>query len=65
MKIEGTIPIAGDLVTTDEDEYNEYIRYGADRWYVLMGESIESEYECKELERLYQEFNGGVNAKEK
>ena len=59
MKIIEVTPIQGVRVTTDEVEFNEYIRYGADCWYVLTGESDEPVYECRELERLYQEHVKG------
>jgi len=59
MKITDVTPIKGVRVTTDEDEYNEYTRYGPDCWYVQMGESDEPVYECQELERLYQEHTAG------
>lgn len=55
MRITKITPVTGERVTTDENEFNEYIRYGADCWYVQMGESDEPVYECRELERLYQE----------
>jgi len=55
MKITNVEPISGVRVTTDQPEFNEYTRYGPDCWYVTMGESDEPVYDCRELERLYQE----------
>lgn len=43
-------------VTTDEELYCQYYRYGADAWYLTMGESDEPVYNCEEIERLYQEY---------
>lgn len=62
MKILETRPIAGHRVETDEPEYNQYIRYGADCWFVQMGESDEPVYDCKELERAYQEHTKPPNS---
>ena len=56
MRIIETTPILCISVTTDETKFNEYIRYSVDFWYVKMGESEEPVYECKEIERLYQEY---------
>lgn len=41
-------------VTTDEKEYNEYIRYSAGSWMVRIGESEEPQYDCEELEAEFQ-----------
>ena len=41
---------------TDDDELFSYTRYGADCWYVNMGESDEPVYDCKEIEAKFQEY---------
>ena len=41
-------------ITTDEKEYNEYIRYSASSWMVRIGESEEPQYDCEELEAEFQ-----------
>jgi hypothetical protein len=56
MNITETRPITAIGVTTDEEEFNEYTRYGADAWYVTMGESDEPFYNCEEIEALYQKY---------
>ncbi len=43
-------------VETDEEEYNNYLRHGADNWDIRMGESYETESDCKELEQKFQEY---------
>lgn len=55
MKIIEVTPISGMIVATDEPEFNEYVRYGPDCWYVRMGESEEPWYEYGQIEKLYQE----------
>lgn len=39
-------------VTTDDEDYNEYIRYSSSSWMVRIGESEEPIYDCDELERV-------------
>ncbi len=56
MKILSAEPIAGVSIETDEEEYNCYTRYGPDCWFVRMGESDETFYDCEELEELYQQY---------
>ena len=56
MKILNATAINGFIVETDEDELFNYIRYGADCWYVKMGESDEPVYDCKEIEARFQEY---------
>jgi hypothetical protein len=56
MKIDSITHISATQVITDESEFNEYIRYGQDCWYIRMGESEEPVYNSIELERLYQEY---------
>ena len=51
--------ILGITVETDEDKYKNYIRYGADCWFVSMGESSEPVYDCEELELAYQQHIKG------
>lgn len=43
-------------VITDENDCNEYTRYGPDNWMVAMGESLESVYDCEKLERMFQKM---------
>jgi len=43
-------------VLTDESEYNEYTRYGADDWYVTMPEGYVQIFDSHELEFLYQNY---------
>jgi hypothetical protein len=56
MKIYSITHISATQVITDESEFNEYIRYSQDCWYIRMGESEEPVYDSIELERLYQEY---------
>lgn len=56
MKIKEVITSVEVSITTDEEEYNEYVRYSADNWYVWMGESLEPQYSCDEQEKAYQEY---------
>lgn len=46
-------------VTTDEEDYNEYIRYSASSWMVRIGESEEPMYDCDELEEEFQKMQMG------
>ena len=43
-------------VSTDESEYNEYTRYGADDWYVTMRQGDVQMFDSHELEFLYQNY---------
>lgn len=56
MKIIKITPISGMVVETDEPEFNEYVRYGPDCWYVRVGESVEPWYGYDQIERLYQDM---------
>jgi hypothetical protein len=56
MEILNVTPIQGFTVATDDDELFSYTRYGADCWYVNMGESDEPVYDCKEIEAKFQEY---------
>jgi len=53
MKIIRTRKIKGYQVDTNE---NQYIRYGSDCWFITIGDSDEPLYNCKEIERLFQEY---------
>jgi len=64
MKIEDIIETTIHFVTTDADEWNEYTRYSADSWTVRMGESDEPEYDCKELEAMFQSALANERQKE-
>lgn len=44
-------------VTTDDEDYNEYIRYSSSRWMVIIGESEEPVYDCDELEEEFQKIH--------
>ena len=41
-------------VTTNEPELNSYTRHSPTNWTVVMGESSEPVYDCKEIEALFQ-----------
>ena len=58
MKIIDVTPIKVHVIETDSTDefYNQYTRYGADIWFVRMGESDESFYNCEEIEALFQEY---------
>ena len=43
-------------VTTDDEDYNEYIRYSSSSWMVRIGESEEPIYDCDELEKAFQKL---------
>lgn len=43
-------------VTTDDEDYNEYIRYSSSSWMVRIGESEEPIYDCDELEKKFQKM---------
>ena len=43
-------------VTTDDEDYNEYIRYSSSSWMVRIGESEEPIYDCDELEKAFQKM---------
>lgn len=43
-------------VETDENKWHYYIRHSADSWSLLMGESWETQYDCEELEKAFQEW---------
>lgn len=47
-------------VTTDEKEYNQYIRRGPESWYVCMGESVEPLYDCEEIEKEFMAYMGNA-----
>lgn len=49
------------FVTTDESEYNQYIRYGSNNWSVTIGESEEPVYDCEELEKEFQLYQEGLS----
>ncbi len=53
MKVTRIESVTYILVETDEETY---YRSFSDSWFVWMGESLESHYNCKEIEALYQEF---------
>jgi hypothetical protein len=62
MKIQSIDKVVEQIVyyvTTDEEDYCDYRRYGDSYWEVAMGESWETVYiKEKELEALFQEFLG-------
>ncbi len=63
MKILEVVKMESFKVETDEDEVSTYIRYSKNSWFVKMGESDESVYDCEELEKLYQEYMINKNSK--
>jgi hypothetical protein len=57
VKIESIQHTTAHFVETDEhktDDWYQYTRHSANNWSVRMGESDESEYDCKELEEAFQ-----------
>jgi len=56
LKIIDTQEMTFVKVSTDESEYNEYTRYGADDWYVTMPEGYVQIFDSHELEFLYQNY---------
>lgn len=56
MKIVGVKKVTSFLVETDKEENMFYTRYSADSWGIRMGESEEVEYDCAEIEGLYQQW---------
>ena len=56
LKIIDTQEMTFVKVSTDESEYNEYPRYGADDWYVTMREEDVQMFDSHELEFLYQNY---------
>ena len=36
---------------------SDYLRFGPDNWYKWYGESLESEYSCENLEKVFREAN--------
>lgn len=57
MKIIAVKPITTYIVETDSKEFNQYVRYGSDCWYITMSESDEPMYDdSKKIERLFQKF---------
>ena len=61
MKIENVTKITAFRIVTNEDEYCNYTRHSADVWTVVMGESEESVNDCKELEKLFQNYLDKLN----
>ena len=55
MKIISIFPRVSHFVSTDDEPYPDFIRWSADSWENIMGESSEPIYDCEELEKLYQE----------
>ena len=56
MKILDADEVKSVIVETDDSEWPFYRRNSHDNWEVLMGESWETYYYCKEIEMAYQEF---------
>ena len=56
LKIIDTQEMTVVKVSTDESEYNEYTRCGADDWYVTMREEDVQMFDSHELEFLYQNY---------
>lgn len=47
----------------DNEEINEYVRYSSDNWMKVYSNPLESYYDCKELEELYQEYISKIQLK--
>jgi len=56
MKIEEIKESTIHYITTDEEDYYQYIRHSATNWEVTMGESRESVYPCDDLEVMFQKM---------
>lgn len=56
MKITSIEKVTSWIVTTDEEKYYVYRRCNPNHWEIAMGESWEQEYDCVEIEKLFQEF---------
>lgn len=56
MKIEDIIELKIFKVRVSNGQFEYYIRYSADNWFVTMGQSEEPVYNCKSLEELFQRF---------
>ena len=60
MKVTSVELMRGESVTLSETEYTTAIRYSADNWMLLMGESFEPVYCADDLEAAYQKFKRGM-----
>ena len=49
-------PMMGEFVETDEPDVNGYVRYSADNWMVILGESYETVFQCEALEDAYRRY---------
>lgn len=56
MKIIDVDALESFIVTTDEEDQFQYARHGPDCWTVVMGQSEETVFDCKEIEALFQEY---------
>lgn len=56
MKVLSIELIKGHYIQTDEEPWNQYVRYWPESWYLLMGDSYEEVGNCEELEKLFQEY---------
>lgn len=54
MKILTSEPVTVSYHRITTDDCNEYDRYSADCWKWVVGESVESVYDTKELEEAFQ-----------
>lgn len=54
MKI---ISIKSRLIHYVEFEGESYVRFSADNWMVVMGESLESVMDCKDIEKAFHDYN--------
>lgn len=56
MKIKEIREVKTFWVETDESEYCEYQRRSADCWEQPMGESMETLYDCEDIEKAFQDY---------
>jgi len=56
MKIISVVESKSEIVEVDGEFYHTYRRHDANNWEILMGESWEPEYWCKEVEFAYQKY---------
>ena len=50
------VPVSKRAHVKLQDVFNRHIRWSADNWETIMGESTEQEYDCGDLETAYQKF---------
>lgn len=58
MRVIMVEPQRGELVTIEGTDYGLAVRYSADHWMLLMGESYEPVFAPDDLEAAYQQYQG-------